>query len=417
MSDVCDVSDVSGDDLKWPPAFAPLGPRLRAYTPALASLARLLFGRPATAEASVPFEDYVLRDISAQTIWLQRPATLGLDTAYGPLTVQFDSSQHVVLAAIALETSITQRLALATLWLADTLHLMSCEGLGTLTLTHLHCSSTAQAAHGLVLEYNLPWDPQRTRSVIAVTAAPVALVAQLEQQRPISLAAIPPDEPRDPSEPRNSLAALSGSLQLPTRLRLRSRHCPAAHLATLRPGDILLGWPRARGYRDGAVLHGVTLHWGAASGHVLSALATVSGRTILLETFPQTMRDDPTEHLNEPLNEPLSALLHEPLNAPPSAPVNPPLNDLSASATASATLDLAALELPLHLEVLCASLPLAQLSALAPGYVLPLPVTLAEAQVRLVAYGQTLAFGELVAVGDQLGLHIQRLTQNHERHT
>jgi len=75
-----------------------------------------------------------------------------------------------------------------------------------------------------------------------------------------------------------------------------------------------------------------------------------------------------------------------------------------------------ALEVPVHLEVAVMSLPLAELAALAPNHVLQLPVLLRDATVRLVCHGQTLGHGQLVAVGEHLGLQISAMSARHAEH-
>jgi type III secretion protein Q len=71
------------------------------------------------------------------------------------------------------------------------------------------------------------------------------------------------------------------------------------------------------------------------------------------------------------------------------------------------------LELPVQFEIDTVALPLAQLSALGPGYVVELPVSAADAQLRLVAHGQTIGYGELVTVGEHLGIRIIRMAHRH----
>jgi type III secretion protein Q len=71
------------------------------------------------------------------------------------------------------------------------------------------------------------------------------------------------------------------------------------------------------------------------------------------------------------------------------------------------------LELPVQFEIDTVALPLAQLSTLGPGYVLELPVPVADAQLRLVAHGQTIGYGELVTVGEHLGIRIIRMAHRH----
>ncbi|PRD96946.1 YscQ/HrcQ family type III secretion apparatus protein [Burkholderia ambifaria] len=72
------------------------------------------------------------------------------------------------------------------------------------------------------------------------------------------------------------------------------------------------------------------------------------------------------------------------------------------------------LELPVRFEIETITLPLVQLSALRAGYVLELPRTLREARVRLLSYGQVIGTGELVAVGEHLGVRIVQMANGHD---
>lgn len=71
------------------------------------------------------------------------------------------------------------------------------------------------------------------------------------------------------------------------------------------------------------------------------------------------------------------------------------------------------LELPVQFEIDTVSLPIDQLSALEPGYVIELPVAVTDARLRLVVHGQTVGYGELVAVGEHLGVRIIRMAHRH----
>ena len=88
-------------------------------------------------------------------------------------------------------------------------------------------------------------------------------------------------------------------------------------------------------------------------------------------------------------------------------PVRP--DDLLAPDQQSNPIDIGELDLPVQFEVDTVALPLSQLYALRPGYVLELPTPVAEAQLKLVTHGQTIGYGELVTVGDHLGIRILRM--------
>lgn len=66
-------------------------------------------------------------------------------------------------------------------------------------------------------------------------------------------------------------------------------------------------------------------------------------------------------------------------------------------------------DLPVHVEIDTLSLSIAELAALRPGYVLELPLAARDVPVRLVAYGQAIGGGRLVAVGAHLGVRIDRM--------
>ncbi|MFP6560947.1 type III secretion system cytoplasmic ring protein SctQ [Paraburkholderia sp. B3] len=70
------------------------------------------------------------------------------------------------------------------------------------------------------------------------------------------------------------------------------------------------------------------------------------------------------------------------------------------------------LELPVQFEIDTLAMPLSQLSALGPGYVIEFPVPFSDALLRLVAHGNTIGYGELVTVGEHLGVRIVRMAHN-----
>jgi len=90
----------------------------------------------------------------------------------------------------------------------------------------------------------------------------------------------------------------------------------------------------------------------------------------------------------------------------------PRLADEAALAVTSPGIDIADLadmQVPVSFEVDSARVTLAELAALGPGSVIELATPLAEATVRLLCQGQIVGVGQLVAVGDQLGVRIERM--------
>ena len=75
---------------------------------------------------------------------------------------------------------------------------------------------------------------------------------------------------------------------------------------------------------------------------------------------------------------------------------------------------IAELQLPVAFEVDTARITLNELASIQPGYVIELDRPLASAAVRLVCHGQTIGHGQLVAVGDQLGIRIVRMGMHHD---
>ncbi|CAB3764347.1 type III secretion system cytoplasmic ring protein SctQ [Paraburkholderia humisilvae] len=69
-------------------------------------------------------------------------------------------------------------------------------------------------------------------------------------------------------------------------------------------------------------------------------------------------------------------------------------------------------ELPVQFEIDTVAMSIGQLSSLRAGYVIELPIPFADAQLRLVAHGQTIGYGELVTVGEYLGVRIVRMAHS-----
>jgi type III secretion protein Q len=70
------------------------------------------------------------------------------------------------------------------------------------------------------------------------------------------------------------------------------------------------------------------------------------------------------------------------------------------------------LDLPVQFEVDTIALSIVQIGALRPGYVLELPTAAANAQIKMIAHGQTIGFGELVTVGEHIGVRILRMAHD-----
>ena len=340
-------------------ATTPLADRLRHYTPALAGLARALYDARGALHGTV-------RALPEGPARAGRTAQLTIACDQGELQVHVDAG--AAFEAIALEPEAACRAAVASLYLAGPLDALARHGATRPAVQDLRLGAPPSPRTGVL---RFEYDHEGATAGATVAGVSAALAAALaERIGPRGRAAQPP-----------ALAALA----LPTRLRLRTRHATPALLRTLRPGDVLLGWPAAPGFEPHAALGQATLLWGAADGHAVHAHARIESCNVILESRPAIMNNDPDLSLR------------------------------TAPEAASSPIDVSDVELPVHIEVVTVNLPIGQIAALQPGYILTLPVALADADIRLVAHGQTLAFGELVAIGDQLGLHIRRIASADER--
>ncbi|VWC38453.1 type III secretion protein [Burkholderia ubonensis] len=166
-------------------------------------------------------------------------------------------------------------------------------------------------------------------------------------------------------------------------------------LRSLRPGDVLLDLaPAALGAARAGPLHA---WWGARRATQWHATVLIEGTTMTMIETPDTADD-----LDEPIvagDLPAGSAADSPADAP----------DGDAPGAAPEPADLGDVDLPVHVEIDTLSLSIAELAALRPGYVLELPLAARDVPVRLVAYGQAIGGGRLVAVGAHLGVRIDRM--------
>jgi type III secretion protein Q len=173
-------------------------------------------------------------------------------------------------------------------------------------------------------------------------------------------------------------------IAVPGRLRIGEKTMRVATLDSLRVGDVVLrAVPDALGalLRGYGTASGLQLVWGRYGTRQLRATADVAPHLI-------TLSEDPTMSHDTQFSAPLTDSIDTPV-------------------------EISDLDLPLKLEIDTVSMPVAQLSALRAGYVLELPTAVPDARVRLVTYGQTIGFGELVSVGDHLGVRLVQLSRGH----
>ena len=186
-------------------------------------------------------------------------------------------------------------------------------------------------------------------------------------------------------------------LPLPGSIVLGVKALPVATLHELSPGDVLLralfpGFdaqilashetaPDGVRKGTGAPAPLAVAAWGTPGLKRLCAAVQFDGPTPILAKEP---------HMSDKLD---SAFVDA------AATVNP-ADDL---------LGIGELELPVQFEIDTVAMPLAQLSTLGPGYVIEFPVPFEDARLRLVVHGRTIGYGELVTVGEHLGVRIIRM--------
>lgn len=173
-------------------------------------------------------------------------------------------------------------------------------------------------------------------------------------------------------------------IAVPGRLQIGEKTISVTTLDSLRPGDVIL---RALSEGVCALLRQesasvrMQIVWGRYGTRQLRATADVTHDVL-------TLTENPTMSHDIQFSAPLTDSVDTPV-------------------------EISHLDLPLKLEIDTVSLPVAQLSALRAGYVLELPTAVPDARIRLVTYGQTIGFGELVSVGDHLGVRLVQLSQSH----
>ncbi len=162
-----------------------------------------------------------------------------------------------------------------------------------------------------------------------------------------------------------------GHLRVDGRLRVLTRTFPTDVLFTLRPGDTVL--------LD-------------ANHNAANVFRMIYGKGVTMQfnskTVPQT-----------------GALV---------ATTRPALENEDSEGPDDGNTSISELQVPVAFEVDTARISLAELASMQPGYVIELDRPLAAALVRLVCHGQTVGHGQLVAVGDQMGVRIIRMGLSHD---
>ncbi|KWN14692.1 hypothetical protein WT83_16490 [Burkholderia territorii] len=181
------------------------------------------------------------------------------------------------------------------------------------------------------------------------------------------------------------------ALRIPGSLVLGTKLLSIKALSGLRSGDILLrslepsldaAWLHA----SEAPSHPVALAtWGSAGLASCQAAVTLYPRKIIL--------------LKEPLMSESTVLGTQATGL-----------DVQAE---ERTVEVGALELPVQFVVDTIALTIDEVSSLAPGYAIELPTAIAELTLKLIVHGQVIGYGELVSIGEHVGIRILRMAHEH----
>lgn len=215
-----------------------------------------------------------------------------------------------------------------------------------------------------------------------------------------------------PSRHATETFASASSIRIAGSIALGARRVPLAALQSLRPGDVVLrafAPSVAQALNSGAAFTAYA-SWGATATGMrrIHARVVIDGTQVTVEEKP-IMNEEPLQAEwpdtlpgdGEALHETEAATLDE--TAETDAHSN------WQHDTEDAPLDIGLLDLPVQFEIDSVALPLAQLAALRPGYVIELAAPVLDTPVRLVTHRQTVGYGEIVCVGEHLGVRITRM--------
>jgi len=208
------------------------------------------------------------------------------------------------------------------------------------------------------------------------------------------------------------------TLGVPGRIALGARRVSIRALQKLRPGDVLLRtFSRATvlGLRGHGPLH---LHaaWGTPGLRCMLATVALDGALLTLNDDPimseETLQVEGDElpridYGDPPLDDvPHEAAIATGTEAPTMSETEEEAEEEAAPFTPTSPPDIGELDLPVQFEIDTLALPLSQVAALRRGYVIELDTPVTDARIKLVAHGQTIGHGELVSVGEHLGIRI-----------
>jgi len=341
-----------------------------SFSPTLARLSRILFDTRFAALAVQ--QALTVSSIPAHHCRFEIPARLHVGCPSGEIALVLDLKRHPALESAALASNGDLRTALLGVLLKRLLQHMSIAALAVLKVSLLEFIELEDGGidNGLAIQV----EGHDREETFLITAIDAGVLDALEQE--VHATAV-----------SKTLPYFLATLRMPCQVRIASRLCTPALLSSLRSGDVLLNWQVSGDSVGLDLLNGVNLYWGAPRGLQYFSQARIEGSVIIIET-------EPTMNIDE------GDLAHQRHTNPDCGAVN-----------------IAALELPVSLEIVTMVLPLEQIGALQPGHVLEMPLAVKDMQIRLMSYGQTLGFGQLVRVGEHLGLQISQMANKNESDT
>nr|WP_175865841.1 type III secretion system cytoplasmic ring protein SctQ [Burkholderia cepacia] len=390
---------------------------LSRMTPAVAQASRILFDARVDALVSQlgGVTGWQLKSAASTAdpdIQSEEPGRIVLVHVTGSLSVDVDLARYPALQVLALEshgsgqavdagTVHALRQSIAGVLLAPLTEVLLGAGIGTWRVADvLRTGNAVTTRHRqpyagrvpaapdsgdvqLVADVTVTFDGCRHDARLRIGPATLALL----ERRLSSLQASPSQAARALAVP----LARSGTtdvfclpLRIPGRVAIGARRIAIGALEALRPGDVLLRTMPA--HIETALSRGdaflARAAWGTPGLTRLCTGVEIEGSRLVIIEDP--VMTDELQHADDE-HPPLADDFHD-------EPV-----------------DIGELDLPVQFELDSVALPLAQLSSLRPGYVIELESRVSDARVRLVAHGQTIGHGELIAVADRLGVRILRM--------
>ncbi len=399
----CDITGSDGLAGRAPPvslSAETLASRLPRITKDAAHASRVLFDARVDALAArlAGIDAWQLRPVADAaddtTAPFDEPGRIVLTHVAGTLSIDVDLRRYpalqILASAGAANTGAAHSLrqSVATALLAPVTETMLEAGIGTWRVADVHRLTGASAdvaADRLMV--NLSVEVGGSRHDARAHASPAILT--LLERRIASLQAGPtaparPHAPHDENAFHEQAAKPHPLWRIPGRISIGARGIAIAKLEALRPGDVLLRTMPSR--TETALSLGnpfrVAAAWGTPGLTRLAVAAEIDGTRLTIIETPIM-----TDELQYPEDG-----------------TSPFAGDLQGDA-----IEIGELDLPVQFELDSVALPLAQLSSLRAGYVIELETPVADAQIRLVAHGQTIGYGELISVAEHLGIRIVKM--------